>query len=143
VGGRGKVAVGRSAFLTCYRTVATRHQRIFSYPRIQIAVSQFSFSSKVQQGLCISQIVILITYHMAHVKTEYKGAAPPPPFLFTPTPPPRVLYFCTISGCAQTFLFSPSLFHSSLNLQEVMVFLGNNVSGTKSARVFSLFEEDR
>jgi hypothetical protein len=30
--GGGRVAVCRSAFLTCYRTAATRNHRIFSYP---------------------------------------------------------------------------------------------------------------
>jgi hypothetical protein len=50
-----------------------------------------SFSSEIQQGLCVSYIVISLTYYPAHVKTEYKGAAAPTPFSFH-TPPP----LCTI-----------------------------------------------
>jgi hypothetical protein len=43
---------------------------ISAISRIQNAVSQFLFSSQIQQGLCVSQIVISLTYHPSHVKTE-------------------------------------------------------------------------
>ncbi len=95
-GGVRRVAYGRST-ITCYLAVATRHHRISAIPRIQIAVSQFPFSSKIQQGLCISHIVISPTYHLAHVKTEYKGAAAPSPFLSSHTPPPPCIILCIMS----------------------------------------------
>ncbi len=131
VNGRSPLVWGRGEGLrwvgqpfTWYRTVATRHHRISAIPRIQIAVSQFSFFAKVQQGLCISHIVISLTYHQAHVRTECKGDASPPPFSLhnPPPPPPHVLYICIMRGWARTFLFFPPSFHPSSNSQEVVVF---------------------
>ncbi len=92
---------------TCYRAVATRHHWISVIPRIQIAVNQFPFLSKIQQALCVSHIVILLPYHLAHVKTEYKGAATPSPFSpHTASPPPCLcIIHLHYGGCTQTFLF--------------------------------------
>ncbi len=64
-GCEGLLRVGQH--FTCYRAVAMGHHQISAIPRIQNAVSQFPFSSKVQQGLGVSHIVISLTYHLAHV----------------------------------------------------------------------------
>jgi hypothetical protein len=135
-----RVAYGWST-ITCYLAVATRHHQISAIPRIQIAVSQFSFSSEIQQGLCVSHIVISPTCHPAHVKTEHKGAAAPPLSLHT-HPLPRVLYFCIMSEWTWIFLFFLPSASSFFMFAKRLWFFGNNVSGIKTARVFSSFKED-
>jgi hypothetical protein len=47
----GRVAVGRSAFLTCYRTAATRRHRIFSYPLGPDRIKSNFFFLKVHQKI--------------------------------------------------------------------------------------------
>jgi hypothetical protein len=62
------------------------------------------FFTEIHQDLCVSHIVILLTFHPARVKTVYKRAAPPP-LLSSKTLLPRVLYFCIKSWWTRTFLF--------------------------------------
>ncbi len=119
-GWEGLLIVGQH--FTCYRAVATRHHRISAIPRIQIAVSQFPFSSKVQQGLCVSHIVISLTYHLAHVKTEYKGAATTSPFSLHTAPPPCIIHLHYEVGGHGFSSFSRPPFHPSFCSQEVVVF---------------------
>jgi hypothetical protein len=126
------VAYGWST-ITCYLAV----------PQIQIAVSQFSLFIKIQQGLCVSHIVISLTYPLAHVKTECKGAAIPSPVPLHPPPPPRVLYICIMSEWTWIFLFFPPFVSSFFMFAKRSWFFGNNISGIKTARVFSSFKEER
>jgi hypothetical protein len=129
--------VGKSSLVI--ELFATRHQRISVIPWIQNAVSQFLFSTRF---MCFAYCHIA-TYHLAHVKTECKGAATPSPFSLQTAPSPHVLYICIISGWAQSFLFIPPFFPSFLMFAKRLWFFGNNVSGTRTARVFSSFKEDR
>ncbi len=69
MGEGGRVAVGRSAFHLipdcCNETSSD-----FSYPQDSDSSKSIFLFAKVQQGLCILHIVISLTYHQAHVKTE-------------------------------------------------------------------------
>jgi hypothetical protein len=59
--------------------------------------------------------LVYCTYHPAHVKTEYKGAATPSSFFSSHTPLPRAYYtFAFMSWWIQIFLFLQPLFHPSL-----------------------------
>ncbi len=85
--------------------------------------SQFSFFIKFQQGLCVSHIVISLTYHLAHVKTEYKWAASPSPFSLNTNPPPPMYYTSALwAGGHGLSSFSRPTFCPSLNSQEAVVF---------------------
>ncbi len=111
-GWEGLLMVGKQS-LVIYLAVAMRHHRISAIPRIQIAVNQFPFSSEIQQGLCVSHIVISPTYHPAHVKTDYKGAAPLPLSLFPPFLPVYYTFALWANGHGFSSFPRP-LFHPSL-----------------------------
>jgi hypothetical protein len=85
----------------------------------------------VRQSLCVSHIVISLTYHPAHVKSVCKGATFPPPLsLHTPPPPPCIIllhYELVVTD----FPFSPAPFFNPVS-QKRLWFFGNNVSGLKS-----------
>ncbi len=71
-----------------------------------------------------------------------KGAATPSPFSLHTVPPPRVLHARIMSGWARSFLFFPPFFQTFFMFTKRLWFFGNNVSGTKTERVFSSFKED-
>ena len=112
--GGGVRRVGYSwSTITCNLAVATRHHRISTIPRIQIAVSQFPFfSSEIHQGLYVSHIVISPTYNLLMERLSMKEPPPPPPFSLH-TPPSPVFYTFALSWWTRIFVFSCPPFHPS------------------------------
>jgi len=89
----------------------------------------------VSKSLCVSHIVISLTYHLAHVKTVYEGAAAAPPLCI-------ILLHYKLVVTDFPFL-SLLFFNPSLPSQKMLWFFGNNVSGIKNCKGFSSLKEDR
>jgi hypothetical protein len=139
VWGGGRVAVGRSAFLTCYQTAVTRHHRIFSYPSgSDCSKSIFSFYQSSSNEKCFA-CCHTVCISPAHVKAKRKGAAS------TPSLPP---FFYPLFSCLthSHYKWVGTDFHS-LPIYYVSLFkftrccgFDGNVCRIKFARIFSLFK---
>jgi hypothetical protein len=102
-------------------------------------VSKFPFSSKVQKGLYVSHIVILLTYHQAHVKTEHKGAATSSRLFSSHTAPPCIIHLHYERVGAGFLLFSCPSIHPPLCSQEIVVFW-QQCQWNQNCKVFLLIQ---
>ncbi len=113
-----RVADSRSSSLVI-ELFTTRHQRISVIPWIQNAVSQFIFSPRF---MCFAYCHIA-TYHLAHVKTECKGAATPSPFSLQTAPSPPCIIHLHYKWVGTVIPLYPALLSILLYVcKEVVVF---------------------
>ena len=152
--GRGRYKARRVkravSIITCNLTASATHHLVSTVPWILIAVSGNFLSIRVEKFMPakLGRVEKFMCFECCHTISPgsyislCKGAARPPPTVFSlhPTPPPPCVLYCALLACGRNSFFSNSLFVP--NFTKRLWFFGSKCSEFNLQRDFFTFQSE-